>query len=175
MLGRIPAGGGSTFVDAPCRAARKSVCSEAKPMTLLSRRMSLTAALLTCLSVATTAAPGFKVIANTSVPTHTLSRDSVAQIFTRKNVKWPDGSRVVPVDLPVGSRTRESFSQAVHGKGSAVVDAYWQKQLFSGRDLPPLTKASDAEMLSYVRVTSGAIGYISSETDAGGVKVIVVE
>jgi ABC-type phosphate transport system substrate-binding protein len=138
-------------------------------------RVSLAAVLIVGLSAATVAAAGFKVIANTSVPTRTLSRDSVAQMFTRKNVKWPDGSHIVPVDLPVGSKTRESFSQAVHGKGSAVVDAYWQKQLFSGRDLPPLTKANDADMLSYVRSTAGAIGYVSAEADASGAKVIELE
>ena len=144
-------------------------------MTLQCRRVSLAAVLAAGLSVGTVAAPGFKVVANASVPTRTLSRDSVAQIFTKKNVKWPDGSRVVPVDLPVGSKTRESFSQTVHGKGSAVVDAFWQKQLFSGRDLPPLTKASDAEMVSYVRVTTGAIGYVSAEADTTGAKLIEVE
>jgi ABC-type phosphate transport system substrate-binding protein len=138
-------------------------------------RVSLIAVLVAFASVSTVAGLGFKVVANVSVPTRTLSRDSTAQLFTRKNVKWPDGSRVVPVDLPVGSKTRESFSQAVHGKGSAVVDAYWQKQLFSGRDLPPLTKGSDAEMVSYVRATAGAIGYVSPEADASGVKVIELE
>jgi ABC-type phosphate transport system substrate-binding protein len=144
-------------------------------MTLQCGRVSLVAVLIAGLSAGTVAASGFKVIANTSVPTRTLRRDAVAQIFTRKNVKWPDGSQVVPVDLPVGSKTRESFSQAVHGKGSAVVDAYWQKQLFSGRDLPPLTKANDADVLSYVRSTAGAIGYVSAETDVSGAKIIEVE
>jgi ABC-type phosphate transport system substrate-binding protein len=139
------------------------------------RRVSLVLALLIGTSLAAPAAIGFKLIAHASVPTRTLSRDSVAQIFTRKSVKWPDGSRIVPVDLPVGSKTRESFSQAVHGKGSAVVDAYWQKQLFSGRDLPPLTKTTDAEMIAYVRSTPGAIGYVSSEVDANGVKLIELE
>lgn len=121
------------------------------------------------------AAEGFRLVAHTSVPTRTLSREAVAQIFTKKSVKWQDGSRVTPVDLPVDSKTRESFSRSVHGKSSVAVDAYWQKQVFSGRDLPPLTKASDSEVLAFVGTMPGAIGYVSPGADASGVKVVEVE
>jgi ABC-type phosphate transport system substrate-binding protein len=144
-------------------------------MSIFRGRVFLAAALFVGIPLPGFAAPGFKVIANPSVPVQAMSRDSVSQIFTKKSAKWPDGSRVAPIDLPVGSKTREVFSQAVHGKGSAVVEAYWQKQLFSGRDLPPPTKANEAEIVSFVRATAGAIGYVAQETDANGVKVIAME
>jgi ABC-type phosphate transport system substrate-binding protein len=121
------------------------------------------------------AGEGFRLIVHTAVPTRTLNRDAVAQIFTKKTVKWLDGSRVTPVDLPVDSKIRETFSRAIHGKSSVAVDAYWQKQIFSGRDLPPLTKASDSEVLAFVRATPGAIGYVSPGADSSGVKVVEVE
>ncbi len=144
-------------------------------MSFFAARLSIGVAMVVALSTSTVPADGFKLVAHSSVPTRTLSRDAVAQLFTKKSVKWPDGSRVVPVDLPVSSKTREKFSQAVHGKSSAVVDAYWQKQVFSGRDLPPLMKASDAEVVSYVRVTPGAIGYVAPEADVAGLKLIELE
>jgi ABC-type phosphate transport system substrate-binding protein len=114
----------------------------------------------------------FKLVAHPRVATDSLLAADGSRIFLKKTAKWPDGSTVVPVDLPVASRVREAFSQAVHGKSASAVDAYWQKQIFTGRDLPPLTKATEAEVLAFVRSTPGALGYVSSETASEGVKVI---
>ncbi len=121
------------------------------------------------------AGAAYRVVAHNSVPTRTLSRTALSQVFLKKTVTWPDGSAAVPVDLAVGSPTREVFSRDVHGRGSAAVDAYWQKQVFSGREVPPLTKASDAEVIAYVRATPGAIGYVSAVVAADGVKSIDVQ
>ena len=114
----------------------------------------------------------FKLVAHPRVATDSLLVAEGSRIFLKKTAKWPDGAPVVPVDLPVASRVREAFSQAVHKKSASAVDAYWQKQIFTGRDLPPLTKATDAEVLAFVRSTPGALGYVSSETPSEGLKVI---
>ncbi len=122
------------------------------------------------------AAPqGYKVVANAKVPADRLTRAEISQLFLKKTTKWRDGSAVVPVDQPLSSEVRDSFSREVHGKGAAAVDAYWQKQIFSGRDLPPVTKANDAEVLAYVRANSGAIGYVSPGVETTGVKTIEVQ
>ena len=115
---------------------------------------------------------GFKVIAHASVGTSSLTRAEVSQFFLKKTARWPDGSPVVPVDLPVNSETREAFSRDVHGKATAAVDAFWQKQVFTGREVPPVTKANERELLAYVLATPGAIGYVSESTDTGGTKLI---
>jgi hypothetical protein len=160
---------------------RSRLSMEAKRMTLVRRRVLLALAMILGLSTVpvltptTQAATGFKLIANPSVDVQALSRAALVQIFTKKSEKWPDGSRVIPVDQPVGSAAREAFSESVHGKSSAVVDAFWQRQVFSGRALPPLTKAGDDEVLTYVRVTPGAIGYVSASASTSGVNLIEVK
>jgi ABC-type phosphate transport system substrate-binding protein len=122
-----------------------------------------------------TAAAGFKVVANASVAVDRLPRAEASRIFMKKQTKWKDGSPILPVDQSLSSDVREEFSKDVHGKNAAAVDAYWQKQIFSGRGLPPVTKSSDADVISYVRANAGAIGYVSAGADTTGVKVIAIQ
>lgn len=117
-------------------------------------------------------AASFKLVAHPRVSLDSLSAAECSRIFLKKSTKWADGSPVVPVDLPVAARVREHFSQAVHKKSASAVDAYWQKQIFTGRDLPPLTKSSEAEVVAFVKATPGAVGYVSVEAVADGVKLI---
>ena len=138
-------------------------------------RVPLVLGTLASLALTADGSRGFKVVANSAVPTRSLTRAALAQVFMKKSLRWPDGTAALPVDLPAGSQTREAFSREVHGKGSAAIDAFWQKQIFAGRELPPLTKANDAEVIAYVRATAGAIGYVSPDADAGGVKAIEME
>ena len=70
---------------------------------------------------------------------------------------------------------RGSFSKAIHGKSVSAVKAYWQQRVFSGRDVPPLEKDSDASVVNYVRNNPGAIGYVSENADVRGVRVIVID
>ena len=67
-----------------------------------------------------------------------------------------------PVDLAEASGIRKAFSSEVVGKDVATVRSYWQQQLFTGRGVPPVVKASDAEVLAFVASRPGAIGYVSA-------------
>jgi ABC-type phosphate transport system substrate-binding protein len=116
---------------------------------------------------------GYKIVVNSSNPMTSISRDEVSRIFLKKSTKFPDGRSASPMDLPVGSPIRESFSKGIHGKPASAVDAYWQQQIFSGRDIPPPQKSEDA-VLSFVRSNENAIAYVSAGADTGGLKVINV-
>jgi len=118
-------------------------------------------------------AKSYKVIVNPSNPVSSMSRDDVSRIFLKKTTKFPDGRGASPVDLPVNSPTRESFSKDIHGKSSSAVDAYWQQLIFSGRDIPPPQK-SESGVLEFVRSNGNAIGYVLPGADTAGVKVINV-
>lgn len=120
-------------------------------------------------------AADFKVVANPSVPVATLTRAALSSAFLKKTEKWPDGTTVVPVDLSHDSVVRQSFCREIHDKSIAMVDAFWQKQVFSGRATPPLAKANDADVIAYVRSVPGAVGYVSSNADSAGLKLIRVE
>ena len=115
----------------------------------------------------------YKIVVNPSNPVTSISRDDLSRIFMKKSTKFPDGRGASPVDLPVNSSARESFSKSIHGKPASAVDAYWQQQIFSGRDIPPPQK-SEGAALSFVRANENGITYVSSGTDTEGVKVITV-
>ena len=115
----------------------------------------------------------YKVVVNPSNPVSSMSRDEVSRIFLKKSTKFSDGRSVSPMDLPVSSAIRESFSKDVHGKPASAVDAFWQQQIFSGRDIPPAQK-SESAALSFVRSNENGIAYVPAGADTEGVKVITV-
>lgn len=120
-------------------------------------------------------AADFVVIVNSANAASFLREQEVSEMFLKKSPRWTDGVRVAPVDLDEGSSTRESFSQAVHRKSTAAIKAYWQKMIFSGREVPPPEKGSAAEVVSFVKANRGAIGYVSAGTAFGpGVKILSV-
>ena len=115
---------------------------------------------------------GFQIIANGRIRTTTLSRREVSRMFLKQVRRWPDGTDVKPVDLDPRSATRDAFSRAVHGRGPTAIQSQWRQRLFSGRDVPPPQRDSDAAVIDFVRRTPGAIGYVSASADTGGVRVI---
>lgn len=137
------------------------------------------AALLT--TVAALAAPraaraqGFVVIVNAENSVSTLPKAEVSQMFLKKVTEWPNGNPVVVVDQAERSPTRFNFSKAVHGRSTTAVKTYWQQQVFSGRGVPPTERASDAEVVAFVRDTPNAIGYVAAGAPLpGGVKAVTL-
>jgi ABC-type phosphate transport system substrate-binding protein len=120
-------------------------------------------------------AAGYKVIVNNANGTSTLAKKDLSQLFMKKTAKWSDGTPVVAVDQTEKSTAREKFTQEVHGKSVAAVKSYWQQQIFSGRDVPPVEKSSDAQVVAFVKQNAGAIGYVSESADTSTVKVITVQ
>ncbi|HEX9735528.1 MAG TPA: hypothetical protein VGG06_26470 [Thermoanaerobaculia bacterium] len=114
---------------------------------------------------------GFKVIVHQDNPTAGLSAKDVSNLLLKKKTKW-DGSGIAadPIDLDGGSTIREAFSERVHGRSASSIKSYWQRQIFSGREVPPPEVRSDAEVIAFVRRTPGAIGYVSSDARLDGVK-----
>jgi ABC-type phosphate transport system substrate-binding protein len=106
------------------------------------------------------AADDFQVIVNAASPATEVERAEVARFFLRQSLKWSDGQAVLPVDQSSRSAVRDAFSRLVLKQPLPAVDTYWQRQIASGRALPPPVKTSDAEVLAYVAATPGAIGYV---------------
>ena len=144
-----------------------------KPRYRFSKRIAI-ALLAMALITGTVQAASYKVIVHNSVPVSSLSRKAASDLFLKKTTKWENGTPVMPVDQVDTSSAREGFSKAVHGKPAAAVKSYWNQQIFSGRDVPPVEKKSDAEVLAFVRSTAGAIGYVSEAAPVDGVRVVTV-
>ena len=140
----------------------------------LSHRIAIALLAGTALITGTAQAASYKVIVNNSVSVSSLSKKAISDLFLKRATKWESGAAVTPVDQLDSSNAREGFSKAVHGKTAAAVKSYWNQQIFSGRDVPPVEKKSDAEVLSFVRSTPGAIGYLSEAASAEGVRVVTV-
>ena len=132
-------------------------------------------ALLAILGATSVQAAGYKVIVNPANPTSLLAKKDLSAYFLKKKPKWDDGTPVVAVDQSDKSGARESFTTAVHGKPVAAIKSYWQQQIFSGRDVPPVEKATDAEVIAFVRSNRDAIGYVADDVPLAGVKVVNVQ
>ena len=139
----------------------------------MKRTATLLFAALLLLPLSASAA-SYKVIVNNAVNVNSLSKKEISDLFMKRTPKWSNGTPVVPVDQSDRSAVRDEFSKTIHGKPTAAVKSYWQQQIFSGRDVPPVEKTSDAEVLALVRSNPGAIGYVDAAADTGGVRVLTV-
>ena len=109
-------------------------------------------------------AAGYQVIVNAANPVTSLPNSEVAKLFLKKTVSWPEGGVVQPVDLREDSEVRREFSKEVLGKDVSTVKGYWQERIFTGRGVPPIEKASEAEALAFVGANKDAIGYVAAGT-----------
>lgn len=109
----------------------------------------------------------YVVVVNVESSVSSISASELSRLFQKKARRLPDGTDAVPIDLDKSSPVREAFSQAVHGRGVAQIEAYWQQQIFAGKDVPPDTRATDADIIAFVGSTRGAIGYVSSDATLG--------
>ncbi len=70
-----------------------------------------------------------------------------------------------------GRSSRSGSSAGISRKSRS----FWQSAIFSGRDIPPPKKATDAEVVAFVARYPGAIGYVSRTTPlVAGVKVLQI-
>jgi ABC-type phosphate transport system substrate-binding protein len=131
---------------------------------------------LTCLLLGAAppaAAEDFKVVVHPDNPTTEVTAPALSRLFLKKTLRWDDGTAVQPV-VPASPRLQERFALGVHEKSLNAVRSYWNQAIFSGRDVPPLEKAGDAEVVAYVRANRGAVGFVSAGADTAGLKVLTV-
>ncbi len=118
---------------------------------------------------------GYQVIVHPSNPAAAVTRAQLAEVFLKKQTAWPDGTAIEPVEPPERSRARTYFLYDVmNGRSAVALKAFWQKKASSGKT-PPVEKASEEDVVSFVRATAGAIGYVGPATVVAGVKVVDVK
>jgi len=139
-----------------------------KKITLLTFCMIVILALISGQSLA----QSYKVIVNKDSSVSSLTKDQISKLFLKKVTRFTDGTSALPVDLVSDNSIRQAFSEDIHGQSVASVRKYWQKQIFSGRGVPPAEKPTDREVIAYVEANPGAIGYVSASAVTGDVKEI---
>ena len=119
-------------------------------------------------------AAGADVVAVVSAKSQaaSLTKAQVADIFLGKAIRFPDGTRAMPLDQPEGSAVRDEFYDKVAGKSAAQIKAYWSKIIFTGRGQPPPTVSNATEMRKRISENPAAIGYIDREMVDDSVKVV---
>lgn len=143
---------------------------------LLCGTIVLTAASSVRSPLFTPAAPiGFVVIVHADNPVAGIDRDDLSKIFLKRLVKWPDGEKAEPIDLAPRQPARLAFSGKVHKKTVGAIVAFWQQQIFSGREVPPAEKATEADVVAFIKTHPGAVGYVTPSPNLlPGVKVLRV-
>jgi ABC-type phosphate transport system substrate-binding protein len=142
-------------------------------------RQLATGLVVATLAIAVAAAPAaaqdYKIVVNSANATSELPADVATKLFLKQVAKFPNGTAAQPVDQAKSSGVRVAFSKGVLGRAVAAVESYWQQQIFSGKDVPPPAKASDDEVIAFVKANAGAIGYVSAGASTAGVKVVDVK
>jgi hypothetical protein len=135
-------------------------------MKLLLIIRSCCAALLFFLaSSAAIAAGDLVVIANSKV---TVEADEIRDIFLGEK-QFAGSTKLVVIDNAVVQGT---FLPKVLHMNAAKYNSIWIKKSFRDGLTPPAVKSSDAEVIEYIKITEGAIGYIST-TPPPGVKILL--
>jgi hypothetical protein len=108
-------------------------------------------------------AAGVVVIANPDV---SVSADEVRDIFLGEK-QFAGSTKLVVID---NAPMQAAFLSQVMHMDAAKYNGIWTKKSFRDGLTPPAVKSGDAEVIEFVKRTSGAIGYASSAP--AGVKVI---
>ncbi|WP_426197645.1 phosphate ABC transporter substrate-binding protein [Massilia sp. DWR3-1-1] len=119
------------------------------------------------------AAANLLVIVSAKSSSMNLRANQVADIFLAQDARFPNGTDVTPLDLPVGSSVRDLFYQKVTAKTPALVRVYWTKMVFTGRGQPPREISNSVAMRKLVAANPGFIGYIDSAALDDSVQVVL--
>jgi ABC-type phosphate transport system substrate-binding protein len=99
----------------------------------------------------------------------------LSDYFLKKKDTWPNDQPVRAVDLPADSPIREEFTRVIHGKKVSSIKSFWQRQIFQGKAVPPPEKADQVEVIAFVALNPGAIGYVAASSPVHeNVKVLAV-
>jgi ABC-type phosphate transport system substrate-binding protein len=114
------------------------------------------------------------VIAHSSVPVERLEREAVAEIYLGTRTKWDDGAKIRVVMLKEGT-THETFVRDIVKTTPAKLRDVWKKVVFTGTGTPPKIVKTEADLVTFVAETRGAIGYIGAATPHEEVNVISLQ
>lgn len=107
------------------------------------------------------------VVVNARTGVAVMTRNEIVNIFFGRNRQFFNGVEAQPVDLVDANPDRARFYSALVGKELSDINAYWSRQVFSGRMQPPPRVNSVDEVLRWVSTHPGGIGFVDlSKADA---------
>ena len=119
-----------------------------------------------------------EIVANKSVPHAYLSKSQVRTIFTYKQTRWDDGSRVVVVVLPEYHIASKDFCWGTLG----IPTSKYFDTVSSSKDNQAgsfIFLERETDVLNFIQKTPGSIGYVGnriiSNVKTSGITVITIE
>jgi hypothetical protein len=113
------------------------------------------------------------VVVGVDSPIHDLTRDVLREVYMRRRRVWPDGRRVMPVNLPADDPLRTTFSASVLGRRPSELVGYWNRLYFEGIR-PPLVLRSPEAICAYLASEPGGVGYMpSDQVDEASCRVVL--
>ena len=107
-------------------------------------------------------ADSIAVVIGTKSDIGDVTLDTLRELYLRRRRVWPDGSRVIPVNLPVDSDVRQRFSKRVLGRLPQDLSSYWDRLYFDGIQ-PPVVLRTPEAVCAYVATEPKAIGYLPTK------------
>lgn len=112
------------------------------------------------------------VVVNARCGVAVMTRNEVVNIFFGRYRQFFNGREAQPVDLVDAHPDRARFYQGLVGKDLSEVNAYWSRQVFSGRMQPPQKVATPEEALKSVASNPCGIGFVELAKADARVRVV---
>jgi len=115
------------------------------------------------------------IIVNKLNPVNTLTKSAVKKYFFKDLTLWGNGVKVVPVDYVDTHPLAKKFSLNVLNMELDKKSHKLIANTFSGKSTPPVTLATEDDVIAKVAAQHGAIGYVSASANTDSVKVITLQ
>ncbi|MCK6412560.1 MAG: hypothetical protein L6Q55_09090 [Azonexus sp.] len=112
------------------------------------------------------------VVVNVRSGVSAMTRNEVINLFFGRTRVFFNGLEAQVVDLQDTHPDRGRFYRALVGKDLADVNAYWSRQLFTGRLQPPPQLRGSEEVLRWIVDHPGGIGYVDLRHADARVRVV---
>jgi len=116
-----------------------------------------------------------EIIANPDVPVSSVSQNALRAMFAMKLLQWSDGRPVRVFVLPDDNPLHRAFCKEKLDLYPYQLRQTWDRLVYSGTGQAPTEVDSEADMLSSVARTPGALGYIRKSRLNDAVRILTVE
>jgi ABC-type phosphate transport system substrate-binding protein len=100
-----------------------------------------------------------------SVSETELTTSQLRRIYTMRQTQWSDGQRITVFVLPRHHVLHLKFSKERLEMFPYQLDRIWNKLIYSGLGVAPITITSPEALIEAVKKTPGAIGYVEKLKD----------
>jgi ABC-type phosphate transport system substrate-binding protein len=110
---------------------------------------------------------------NNNVSMSDLTEAQLRDIFIGARSRFDNGTRAVPVLLK-GGPVHEVFLHRHIGDTPDQFRARWRQAVFTGQGSMAKEFNTEAEVLHFIEITPGTIGYVSRRPDRDTLKVLTI-